>query len=196
MKPLHGLNKQIASYLKNNHAWFAKGTLTADMEWRHERGQHYGVRYLPETVGRALRHLEEMSIVAVKDDGKSVQYKYLPENYRPHYIPWSTRPDDKKDKLFHDSIETLRVPEPPRDEGIDWNERPRPQEPQENLSDKCDRLIRTIKWEIGNESHIHLRDICTKLGQERGRKTVNKKYVAELEKRIISTIEYQQKKNT
>ena len=95
MKPLRGLNKQLASYLQRNHVWHPKGTITADIEWRHERGKHYGVRYLPETVGRALRHLEEMSIIAVKDDGISVQYKWIPPELRAKYIPTSMRTDDK-----------------------------------------------------------------------------------------------------
>lgn len=81
--------------------WFAKGTLTADMTWKHDRGaKNYGKRYLPETVGRALRHLEEMSVIAVKDDGISVQYKWIPTEMRARYIPWSRRPDDRKKILF------------------------------------------------------------------------------------------------
>lgn len=64
---------------------------------------------------------------------------------------------------------------------------------EETQTEKCDRLLRTFKWQVGNDRHIHLRDIANKLGRERAYKTVNKKYVAELEARIISTIEYMQK---
>lgn len=80
--------------------WMAKGWLTADVLWRHDRGKNHGKRYLPETVGRALRHLEEMSIIAVKKDGISVQYKWIPPELRGRYIPFSQRGDIKK--LFRD----------------------------------------------------------------------------------------------
>lgn len=94
------LQDQLRSYLQKNWAWHSKGTLTANMEWRHARGKHFGVRYLPETVGRALRLLEESSVIAVKDDGISVQYKWLPPEKRASYKPWSTRPNHDKQTLF------------------------------------------------------------------------------------------------
>jgi len=70
------------------------------MVWKHDRGESYGKRYLPETVGRALRHLEEDSYIAVKGDGISVQYKWIPQDLRMRYIPYSRRPNDKKEVLF------------------------------------------------------------------------------------------------
>lgn len=92
------LSDQLRHWLHTNWEWHSKGKLTADMVWKHKRGRNTGVRYLPETVGRALRALEERSIIAVKEDGISVQYKWLPFERRPGYIPFSQRKD--KDKLF------------------------------------------------------------------------------------------------
>ena len=99
MAELRGLPAQLEYYMKHKD-WFSKGTLTADIEWKHQRGRNYGVRYLPETVGRALRHLEESSIIAVRDDGVSVQYKWIPRHFRNRYIPFSLRAPDKKTMLF------------------------------------------------------------------------------------------------
>lgn len=96
---LKGLPAQLVSYMQGKD-WFAKGTLTADMVWKHNRGKHYGVRYLPETVGRALRTLEERSIIAVKADGISVQYKWIPHSLRPRYIPFSDRKQGEEETLF------------------------------------------------------------------------------------------------
>lgn len=83
-----------------NKEWISKGTLTADMEWRRQTGRRYGTRYLPETVGRALRLLEEKSIIAVKQDGQSVAYRWIPERFRGVYIPYSRRPEGREGVLF------------------------------------------------------------------------------------------------
>lgn len=110
MKPLRGLNGQLASYLQSHHEWHAKGTLTADMTWTRKQGRKYGTRYLPETVGRALRHLEEVSILAVKDDGISVQYKWIPHAMRPAYIPTVRRPLGLKQRLFNEvELATIKL---------------------------------------------------------------------------------------
>lgn len=77
-----------------------KGTLTADMVWRHRSGKQAGARYLPETVGRALRSLEEESIIAVKPLGISVQYKHIPHEMRKGYIPSSQRMQGCENILF------------------------------------------------------------------------------------------------
>lgn len=61
------------------------------MQWRHDTGKYSGKRYLPETVGRALRSLEEDCIIAVKEDGISVQYKWIPFDLRGRYITSSER---------------------------------------------------------------------------------------------------------
>lgn len=87
----YGLPELLIGYLFHNKEWVSKGTLTADMVWKHPRGKNYGKRYLPETVGRALRSLEEQSIIAVKNDGISVQYKWIPHELRRRYIPSSVR---------------------------------------------------------------------------------------------------------
>lgn len=88
---LRGLPNQLVGHLSRNRDWWSKGTLTADMQWRHDTGKHSGKRYLPETVGRALRSLEEDCIIAVKEDGISVQYKWIPPELRGRYIPSSER---------------------------------------------------------------------------------------------------------
>ena len=88
---MKGLPNQLVGHLARTREWVSKGTLTADMVWRHDKGLHSGKRYLPETVGRALRSLEEDRIIAVKDDGISVQYKWIPHDLRGRYIPSSVR---------------------------------------------------------------------------------------------------------
>ena len=96
---LRGLPLQLVQYLKGGD-WYPKGTLTADMLWRRTDGHKIGSRYLPETVGRALRSLEERSTIAVKADGISVQYKWLPEELRKRYIPFSQREVGKEHIFF------------------------------------------------------------------------------------------------
>lgn len=103
---LKGLPKQLVGYLRVNWAWHAKGHLTADKVWRHDVGKHYGKRYLPETVGRTLRSLEEQSVIAVKADGISVAYKWLPFEKRASYIPITQRPAGKEDVLFKNMAAT------------------------------------------------------------------------------------------
>jgi len=88
---MKGLPNQLVGHLSRTKDWCSKGTLTADMVWRHERGRNSEKRYLPETVGRALRSLEEDSIIAVKPDHISVQYKWIPPELRGRYIPSSVR---------------------------------------------------------------------------------------------------------
>ena len=102
MKNLTGLPKQLEVFLHHHQAWASKGYLTADIQWKHQIGKHAGVRYLPETVGRALRTLEEKSVIAVKDEGISVQYAWIPPEKRKFYIPFSTRPDYLKHKMWSD----------------------------------------------------------------------------------------------
>ena len=102
MKKLHGLPAQLDSYLRSASRWMSKGHLTAEREWVHLKGKSKGARYLPETVGRALRSMEEQSIIAVRDSGISVEYKWLPFEMRGRYIPSSARPDHAKDKLFRE----------------------------------------------------------------------------------------------
>jgi len=88
---MRGLPNQLVGYLQRGGTWVSKGTLTADIVWKHTMGRNYGKRYLPETVGRALRSLEEDKIIAVKGDGVSVQYKWIPRELREKYIPSSSR---------------------------------------------------------------------------------------------------------
>lgn len=96
---LKGLPAQIVAYMRGKD-WFAKGTLTADIVWKHQRGKYAGTRYLPETVGRALRLLEEKKYIAVKPCGMSVQYKHIPQELRWRYIPFSSRKQGEEETLF------------------------------------------------------------------------------------------------
>ncbi len=93
---LRGLPALLVGYMSRHAEWYPKGALTADMEWKHPVGKHYGKRYLPETVGRALRDLEEQGIIAVKPDGISVQYRWIPHALRSRYIRMSERPVGKE----------------------------------------------------------------------------------------------------
>lgn len=95
------LSAQLTGFLSRDHVWHSKGRLTADMVWKRTAGKEYGKRYLPDTVSRALRLLEESSRVAVKPDGKSVAYKWLPPEYRKKYIPITQRPAGAEHILFY-----------------------------------------------------------------------------------------------
>jgi hypothetical protein len=97
---LRGLQAQLVAHMRTDHVWYAKGLLTDSLVWKHKSGQRYGKTYLAETVGRALRRLEEQRVVAVKPDGISVQYKWLPPERRGSYIPWSSRVAGQKNVLF------------------------------------------------------------------------------------------------
>lgn len=97
-KPFTGLKAQLFNFLRKEGAWVHKGRLTADMVWHNKTGMRYGARYMPETVGRALRHLEEERHIAVKEDGISIAYKALYSPWKEKYIPFSERTD--KSKIF------------------------------------------------------------------------------------------------
>jgi len=96
----NSLDAQLTKHLMDAKQWVSKGTLTADKVWKHQSGKSAGARYLPETVGRALRSLEESSVIAVKEDGISVQYKWIPIDMRNKYIPFTQRPKYSKAVLF------------------------------------------------------------------------------------------------
>jgi len=88
---MNGLKSVLTMYLQKKSDWTPKGNLTA-VTWFHKNSQK---QYLPETVGRELRELETEKVIAVKPDGVSVQYKYIPEDIRERYITSSQRTDDK-----------------------------------------------------------------------------------------------------
>lgn len=89
------LGEQLERHLKKDHRWFSKGELTR-LEWKRWSPTHSMTKtFLPETVGRALRDLEENKIVAVKYEGKNTLYKWLPQEFRSKYIPTSERVGDK-----------------------------------------------------------------------------------------------------
>ena len=86
------LQKQLENFLKGKD-WQSKGDITR-MTWRGwSNGQ--GKIFLPETVGRALRSLEEDKVIAVKYRGKNTLYKYIPTELRDRYIPSSERTNEK-----------------------------------------------------------------------------------------------------
>lgn len=89
------LKEDLIRYLAHNLVWHSKGAVTA-VAWRYPDGR----TYLPETVGRKLREAESESRIAVRENGISVEYKFLPVERRSTYIPWSSRTEGKKDILF------------------------------------------------------------------------------------------------
>lgn len=89
------LKSQLTAYFKNHSdVWTHKGTLTASIEWFNKRG----ARYLPETVGKALRLLEADHLIAVHPDryNKSIEYRWIPLHLRERYIPTSARTEKTK----------------------------------------------------------------------------------------------------
>lgn len=93
------LKEDLARWLARSGQWEPKGLLTDTLKWTYvEKG--VTKQYLAETCGRKLRELESESRIAVKDLGASICYKFLPPERRNSYIPWSSRPDGKKDILF------------------------------------------------------------------------------------------------
>jgi len=88
------LSSQLAVFLRENHQWYPKPVLL-EMVWKDQKKF---TKYTPETVGRKLRGLENgeeskdgLSVIAGKPYGKTVQYKYLPNELRKKYIPISER---------------------------------------------------------------------------------------------------------
>lgn len=82
------LKEDLIRWLANNPQWHPKGAVTA-VAWRYPDGR----TYLPETVGRKLREAESESRIAVKEEGISVKYKFIPPQLRDKYIPASHRTD-------------------------------------------------------------------------------------------------------
>lgn len=81
------LKEKLVKHLSLQYPlWVAKGELTA-IQWKDDNGK----TFLPETVGRKLREAEAESKIAVKDQGVSVQYKWIPHEMRSRYIPTSER---------------------------------------------------------------------------------------------------------
>ncbi len=94
------LSSQLAVFLREHHDWYPKPVLL-EMVWKDQKTFK---KYTAETVGRKLRGLENgeesrdgSSVIAGKPYGKTVQYKYIPNELRRRYIPISER---KGDALF------------------------------------------------------------------------------------------------
>ncbi len=83
----NALIDQLVHYLmEHRESWIAKGELTR-MIWTSSKGR----TFLPETVGRELRRAEEASRIAVRPHGISIEYRWLPHEHRPRYVPTSRR---------------------------------------------------------------------------------------------------------
>ncbi len=95
MSKKSSLQDKLAHWLMIEANWVSKGHITR-MDWKDDRG----VRYLPETVGRALRSAEEAKRIAVKYEGKNTLYKWLPQERRSAYIPTTSRKPGQENKLF------------------------------------------------------------------------------------------------
>ena len=83
------LKKQIVQFMQNQD-WFHKGDLLSRKWVNLKKGGHY----MPSTVDRELRKLEECKIIAVKKPTGSDEYKWLPHYMRERYIPTSERVED------------------------------------------------------------------------------------------------------
>lgn len=92
------LSEQLEAFLKSDWRWHVKGELLR-MDWRHEDGR----TYMPTTVARTLNLMESgEQKIAVQPcrESNTVEYKFLPLEYRKVYIPYSARPDDSKEKMW------------------------------------------------------------------------------------------------
>lgn len=94
------LREKLIKHLQDQPqgVWTPKGAIT-EIRFFHEDDVK---QYLPETVGRELRGLESDSIIAVRGQGVSVEYRWMPESVRESYIPYSQRED--KSILFKENI--------------------------------------------------------------------------------------------
>lgn len=86
---------QLTVFMRDIKCWVVSPDITDNMVWKNQRTFK---KYTSQTVGRQLRKLEESRILAVRDYGKTKQYKFIPEHLRSKYIPTSSRTD--KDVLF------------------------------------------------------------------------------------------------
>ncbi len=92
------LAEQLEQFFKKNWEWHVKGDLLR-MVWKQADGR----TYMPTTVARTLNLMESKEHkIAVRphETSNTVQYKFLPIEYRKIYIPYSSRPDENKSKLW------------------------------------------------------------------------------------------------
>lgn len=91
------LKERVIKWLAIRSDWIPKGEILS-LDWKYEDGR----TYMSDTVSRKLRESEEEGRIAVKTDpaSNSVLYKFLPVDRRANYIPYSSRPDDRKNVLF------------------------------------------------------------------------------------------------
>jgi hypothetical protein len=67
------------------------------MKWTNQKD---GSTYIPDTVGRTLRLMQESRVIAVRYEGKNTVYKFLPLYRRHDYIPLDEREAGKEHILF------------------------------------------------------------------------------------------------
>lgn len=93
------LENVLARYLASHNEWRSKGFITDTLKWKYvEKGVEK--TYLAETAGRKLRVLESEGRIAVREKDGSVEYKFVPPEYRRRYIPFSSREKGKESMLF------------------------------------------------------------------------------------------------
>lgn len=83
------LSTQLLQYLAKHGDWIPKPEILK-MQWKNKNG----TTPTAETVGRELRDLETLSLIARKKYGKTIQYKFLPDDermLRRYYVPYSDR---------------------------------------------------------------------------------------------------------
>lgn len=88
------LQDKLVHYLFERKDWIPKGEILL-LTWKDDKGK----RYMADTVSRKLREAESEKRIAVKPDGVSVVYKWLPYERRSRYIPTSVR---KNDTMFRE----------------------------------------------------------------------------------------------
>lgn len=89
----------LVRYMASHNEWRSKYHICQEMEWKYEEKGTMKIA-MADTISRKLRECEEEKRLARKDDGKSCQYKFLIPEKRKLYIPWSERPNDRKNILF------------------------------------------------------------------------------------------------
>jgi len=86
--------------------WFVKGDLLR-MQWLNPDG----VPYMSTTVARTLNIMEsEKHLIQARPFGRNtVEYRFLSQNMRAEYIPWSERANEKKDVLFRNQSPQMQL---------------------------------------------------------------------------------------
>ena len=88
-------------FKRNPDAWFRKGSIIT-RRWKNSEGGYY----MPDTVGRELRRMENDKLVAAryKEGEKGVSYRLLKEEERENYVLTKNREGGKKSRMFKDKL--------------------------------------------------------------------------------------------